>query len=177
MNLGKARDLALRLMDQHGLLEKGWRFSFDGAHRRSGCLSRRKRRLRLSAPITFLNGVRVVRNAILHQIAHALIRTKRFHGPRWRGTALSIGWVPPSAPEPNSLEPKRVPYQFLLTCPICEQYFTRDRRNAKKKLYCSRCSKRHGKLDRYRLQWVLNPAYGEFRKRFRAAQAKDLAHG
>lgn len=177
VNLGKARDLALRLMDQHGLLEKGWRLSFDNAHRRSGCVSRRQRRLRLSAPIAFLNGAKVVRNAVLHQIAHALVRTKRFHGPRWRGAALGLGWIPPGGVGTNRLEVVRVPYQFLLSCPICEKFFQRDRCVKKKHFYCPTCSKRGGKLDRYRLQWISNPAYRNFNQRFRAAQMKELAHG
>lgn len=173
MNLSDARDLAFRLMDRYGLLEKGWRFGFDSAYRRAGCMSRRRRRIWLSAPLTFLNSQHIVKNTILHEIAHALVRTKIFHGAKWRSKAVEIGWKS-SGPHARTELPgvKRIPYRFHLTCVFCETYYTRDRRS-KRKTYCSKCVRRTGKKRaRYILQWVRNPAFDVFTKAFREARRR-----
>lgn len=91
MTLPEAKAAALHLMACHGLIEKGWRFGFDNARRRFGCVHWKRQTITLSLPLTKLNSDDKVSDTILHEIAHALVGKGVGHGPLWRAKALSIG--------------------------------------------------------------------------------------
>lgn len=91
MELKKARQLALRLMKKHGLIEKGWTFTFDEAKRRFGICQYYKKNISLSAPLTLLRERDNIKNTVLHEIAHALVGYGHGHDSIWKAKALEIG--------------------------------------------------------------------------------------
>jgi hypothetical protein len=90
MKLNEARDLAIQLMTNHGIVEQGWRFEFDNAKRRFGCCKYGSRRITLSLYLTELNNIDEVKNTILHEIAHALC-PRQGHNSVWKRKAIEIG--------------------------------------------------------------------------------------
>ncbi len=102
MELRAAYELAVSLIDQHGLT--GWRVDFDTAKRRAGVCRYEKRVIGLSAPLTRLHDEMEVRDTVLHEIAHALVGPGAGHGPAWVARARAIGCsgercVPADAPK------------------------------------------------------------------------------
>ena len=91
MELLQAQKLAIELMEQHGLIDKGWFFIFDHAKRRFGCCNYRSKKITLSAPLTELRDESFVKNTILHEIAHALVGSRNGHNNIWRAKAIEIG--------------------------------------------------------------------------------------
>jgi len=92
MELEKALKMALNLMDQHGLIEKGWNFAFDNAERRLGLCDFGIKRLSISRYFTGAATEEQVEKAILHEIAHALVGSKvQAHGAEWKSKAIAIG--------------------------------------------------------------------------------------
>ena len=91
MLLSEAKTLATKLMNQHGLLDKGWSFQFDNARRRFGCCNYTYRRITLSKHLVDLNSETRVQNTILHEIAHALVGHGHGHDNVWKRKALEIG--------------------------------------------------------------------------------------
>jgi hypothetical protein len=87
MDISQARQLAQSLLRTHGLHD--WVIEFGQARRQFGACVRRKKAIRLSAPLVRLNTVERVTNTILHEIAHAL--TKDGHTKEWKSTARAIG--------------------------------------------------------------------------------------
>ena len=66
----KPKDSVNRLLD-HFKLAGRWTFLFDRAIRRFGNCNYTKRQISLSAKLTLLNDEPVVRETLLHEIAHA----------------------------------------------------------------------------------------------------------
>jgi hypothetical protein len=91
MTLNKVKELALILMEKHGLLDNGWTFRFDKAKRRYGCCMYSKKIISLSSPLAELREMANVKNTILHEIAHALVGSGHGHDEVWRAKALKIG--------------------------------------------------------------------------------------
>ena len=145
MQLNDARDLARRLMDEHGLSQ--WRLEFDRAKRRAGVCRHDRRTIGLSAPVTRLHPEEEVRDTILHEIAHALAGARAGHGPAWVEVARRIGCsaqrcVPEDLPQ--------VPGAWVGTCP---QGHTHQRhRRPERVLLCGRC-RELADLDRV-LDWL-----------------------
>ena len=94
MDTTEARDLALALMDQHGVTH---RFEWSNARTFAGQVVPSKRALMLSKPWVAANTEESVRDTILHEIAHVLsppiYRNGRWskHGPEFKRMLLSIG--------------------------------------------------------------------------------------
>lgn len=91
MELSRAKQLAVELMDKHKLLDLGWHFMFDNAKRRLGCCKYRYKLITLSKPIVLVNDERIIINTILHEIAHALVGAGHGHDEVWRRKAIEIG--------------------------------------------------------------------------------------
>lgn len=91
MTLEKAKQLAIKLMTKHGLIDKGWSFKFDKAKRRYGCCMHSRRTISLSSLLTQIRFEDRVKNTILHEIAHALVGAGHGHDDVWRSKALEIG--------------------------------------------------------------------------------------
>ena len=94
MTLSQTYDLAVSLMRQHGLIQKGWCFDFDQAKRRFGCCNYTKKEITLSAPMTLINDEAQVVDTILHEIAHALVGHGHGHDSVWKAKCREIGAKP-----------------------------------------------------------------------------------
>lgn len=86
-------ELAHKLMDKYGLIEKGWRFAIDRAKMRCGQCDFDKKVISLSK--YYISDKKIpysdIKNTILHEIAHALAGDAAAHGPVWKSTAVAIG--------------------------------------------------------------------------------------
>lgn len=89
MQLDAAQNLALALMQQHGLTN--WKFTFSKSKRIFGACSEARKLIKLSAPLTLLNPESEVLKTILHEIAHGLASHKAGHNKKWQEIARSIG--------------------------------------------------------------------------------------
>lgn len=100
MNLMNAQTLALGLMEDHGLLDLGWKFEFNNTRRQKGHCEWKivngvlTKTLRLSTHWTKVRDDADVRNTILHEIAHALAGLRAGHGALWKHYAIQVGAKP-----------------------------------------------------------------------------------
>ena len=70
------------LIEAHGLGE--WGFGWNWRKRALGLCRYRERRIELSRHFVWANGEGIVRDTILHEIAHALGGERAGHGVRWK---------------------------------------------------------------------------------------------
>ena len=91
MELNVVKMLADKLLDEHGLIEKGWRFSFDRAKRRAGSCKFSKKEITIAKAYAEQQEVMEIKNTILHEIAHALVGPQHGHSQIWRKKAKEIG--------------------------------------------------------------------------------------
>ena len=91
MELISVQLLADRLLNEHELFKKGWRFSFDRAKRRAGCCRYSKKEITLAKAYAEQEESKEIKNTILHEIAHALVGPKHGHNEIWKQKALEIG--------------------------------------------------------------------------------------
>jgi predicted SprT family Zn-dependent metalloprotease len=94
MELKIAQNLAISLMDKHGLIDKGWYFEFDNSVKRFGVCKYRRKCIGLSAKLTSLNNTEKVKDTILHEIAHAIAGFGAGHGTEWKRVCIQIGAKP-----------------------------------------------------------------------------------
>lgn len=134
--LNELRDLARRLMNDHGL--ENWTFAWDRAVRRAGATKWRTHTISLSAPLMRLFAPHEARNTILHEIAHALAGRGEGHGDVWRAKAIEIGARPERCYD--SAMPS-VEGDWIGTCPVGH---TINRHRAPKNITtsCSSCAPR-----------------------------------
>ena len=138
MNLFKARELAIELMDKHGLLDLRWSFEFDNAKRRFGCCDYRAKTISLSKSLVELNTEESVKNTILHEIAHALVGRGQGHNNVWKRKAIEIGCDGNRCYSSENTTIVQGKYQA--TCPKCNHVHHKHR-NPKNRTSCGKCSK------------------------------------
>jgi predicted SprT family Zn-dependent metalloprotease len=150
--LGDVRRMAEQLMMEHGV--SGWSFSYDNAKRRFGACHYRKQAITLSRDLTEanINKPDVIRDVILHEIAHALTPGAH-HGPRWQAMAARIGARPERCYSSDDVTPVAAPY--VGTCPACGNRITAHR--APRRITACRkgCRQHNGGryTDRFRFVW------------------------
>lgn len=93
MNLDDAENLALVLMEDHGIGSL-WSFTFDNAKTRCGAAKFGKRQITLSRHFVHRNGEADVRDTVLHEIAHVKAGAKAGHGSAWQMWAMKVGARP-----------------------------------------------------------------------------------
>jgi predicted SprT family Zn-dependent metalloprotease len=94
MDLNKTEKLAIKLMDKHGLLDKGWCFEFDNSVRRFGVCKYYNKTIGLSKKLVEINDEDKVKDTILHEIAHAIVGRGNGHGQKWKDVCVQIGAKP-----------------------------------------------------------------------------------
>jgi predicted SprT family Zn-dependent metalloprotease len=137
MDLAAAQQLAHQLMQQHGL--HGWSFRFDHARRRLGACHYTTHTITLSRHLARINSEAVVRDTILHEIAHALTPGGR-HGAAWRARARAIGANPKACADADEVELPAAP--FDLVCDRCGTRVARYRRS-RQRYVCRSCYAAH----------------------------------
>jgi|TARA_R110002126_G_scaffold54310_3_gene146953 predicted SprT family Zn-dependent metalloprotease len=160
MKLDKVRNIALKLMRDHGLSD--YTFKWDSAVRRFGCHNGRLKYISLSRPMTQheSNDDRVI-NTILHEIAHALDYKKRGysnHDSQWKKTAKSIGCNGQTCSSVGGLDQSKI-LKWIASCPSCEKqiYYARKSKVSKA---CGSCCKKNNNnkyTSEYQFNWELNP--------------------
>lgn len=97
MEYSACEELAIKLMTQYGLIQNivhsNWTFEFDYATRRFGLCDYSRKTISMSKLLVYLNSEDVVKDIILHEIAHALT-PRAGHGPKWRIICEAIGCKP-----------------------------------------------------------------------------------
>ncbi len=106
--------LARQALDGVGLTQ--WQVVWDRARRRAGACDHSRSTLSFSAVLLPLYPDRVVRDVVLHEVAHALAGARAGHGPKWRKIAAAIG-ASPKAQLPGWLP--QPPARWVGTCPAC----------------------------------------------------------
>ena len=137
LRLSEAITLGNSLMQKHGLLAEGWRFALNSRRSSLGMCFYWKKEIAVSRYNVIYNSEDVVRNTILHEIAHALAgkRNEYGHGPIWKQIAISIGC---NGERCGSMY---TPPKFVGVCPKCSDSFEANRRKIKGA--CTKCCKQY----------------------------------
>lgn len=97
MNLKAAEDLAKTLLKELGEQYSGlrvWRFKWNDRKKALGVCAFGDKTIQLSRTWTEACDVEMVRDTILHEVAHALAGPAENHGAVWRSWCLAIGANP-----------------------------------------------------------------------------------
>ncbi len=136
----EAAELAAALMARWGL--EGWRFEFDHAVRRFGHCRFEARTISLSRHLVALNELDLVRDTILHEIAHALVGPGHGHDAVWRQKCLEVGAKPQRCGRADMPEGR-----WLARCGGCGAGFHRHRRPLRPGgWFCRACGPDRGRL-------------------------------
>lgn len=137
MNTVTAKQLALELMDQYGLLYLGWSFEFDTAKRRFGCCNYTHKVISLSAPLTTANEEAQVKDTILHEIAHALVGYGHGHDSVWKSMCVAIGAKPERCYTQE--DTTVIAGKYRAVCGGCGQVHNRHKRPPRGRRYACLC--------------------------------------
>ena len=147
MDTTHALTLARELMNAYGLqaLPVGWTrakrqfgrctFTRDATGRRVA------KAIEISWPLTRVNPIEVVRNTILHEIAHALAGYDAAHGPAWVAMAHRVGARPERCVPDGDPTVVDILGRFTYSCPVCPWTMNRHKR-LRRNSSCHKCS--HG---------------------------------
>jgi len=152
MDAHDAREMALELMERHGLIRDGWRFAWSRARRQLGCvqITEKKNRstgkritiktLRLSRPHAETCDEPAVRDTVLHEIAHALVGMEHGHDAVWKAKCVEIG-ARPERLAGEDASPGG--HKYFIVCGVCEQVLGKRFRAMKaqrvRDAYCKHC--------------------------------------
>lgn len=145
MRLLKAENIANKLMDQHGLIKNGWKFTWLKHSTAAGLCNYTQKEISLSLEITMLNIDLEVIDTIVHEIAHALTPGTN-HGSKWKAKCVEIGCRPEQFYTDN--QKVRTETRYSATCETCGHEY----KVAQKTLFCY-CSK-NGIKKRTFLIWT-----------------------
>ena len=134
MDIDEARVLAEGLMREHHLAR--WVLVFDRARTRAGVCRFASHEIGLSRVLTALHSPELVRETVLHEIAHALVGPRHAHDAVWQAKARSIGSdgrrrMSASAPRPVA--------PWVGTCP--QGHATTRHRRPARPSSCTRCAR------------------------------------
>lgn len=154
MLLSEVTQMAKTLLAEHGLTQRGWIFDFDNAVKRCGCCNHRSRRITLSKHFATLNNEAIVKDTILHEIAHALVGPGHGHDYVWKAKAIEIGCSPLRCKSEHTHEGfVKTPSKYIAICNSCNRLHYRNRL-PKYRVSCAQCSNRFD--EKYLLTFTLN---------------------
>ena len=151
MNLNDVKIIAVSLMKQHNLLQKGWRFEFDNAKKRFGCCYYYERKITLSSELCKLNDESHIRDTILHEIAHALVGVGHGHDAVWKRKAIEIGCNGKRCYDSSKTNNVKAPY--TANCSTCGKEYRRFRKPSSIHS-CGKCCSTYN--EKYKLVWQKN---------------------
>jgi predicted SprT family Zn-dependent metalloprotease len=141
VDLNIAAATAVHMMHEHGLTD--WRFEWDRAVRRVGACNYRRRVISLSRPLTERAPADIIRNTILHEIAHALVGRGHGHDWVWKLKARSIGCTGDRCSALNV----QIEGKWQAVCPSCSRVFHRHRQPKDGKRWCAACGPQRGLIS------------------------------
>ena len=150
MDLTDAIFMAQKLMQQNEL--DGWKLRFDERKTSLGRCNEYSKTIYLSLPYVELNKESVIKDVVLHEIAHALAGCDNHHNIIWRTFARKIGAKPERCAGQNTIRPES---KFKLVCNNCKWERPAHRRT-KKKRACPKCCNEHNNgyySEEYRLEY------------------------
>jgi len=156
MNRSEAYALGRSLMDEHGLGH--WSLYFDRAKRRLGQTRFSRREIGLSEEYVANNAEHLVRDTILHEIAHALVGSQHGHNATWRAKCREIGAKPQRCKSQADGLVQNQQFKWSVTCPNCGPRGGKHRKSNKPSA-CGTCCKRYngGRFtSRFLLQYRQN---------------------
>ncbi len=142
MNVEEAKNLAIELMDKYTLrysVYRPWRLVINNTLHQMGGTSYKHRTITLSQVFIELNTVEVIRDTILHEIAHVLVGPGHRHDKVWKHQARLVGARPRACHAVVGL------FKYRLGCPECGVFEWRNRQVRRKKIFCGDC-RAQGKL-------------------------------
>lgn len=153
MNVDDAQRLAENILSQSSLTEKGWIFGFDRAKKRFGLCDYSRKKISLSRYLVELNTKEIVRDTIVHEVAHALCGHRSGHGKIWKQCVTDLGGVPERCYSTQTVKTPKLKY--TITCPVCQMETQKNIPLPKWSLWksppaCGACCKKHnqGKFSR-----------------------------
>jgi predicted SprT family Zn-dependent metalloprotease len=145
MEFGEAERMARGLIGDFGLA--AWTFGWNWRKRALGLCRYRERRIELSRWFVQANGEEMVRETVLHEIAHALAGEKAGHGAKWKAMCLRVGCKPERCDKGEAVMPKG---RWGATCGSCGKEYWRHKRPAKGARYwCRGCGAERGAVKFY----------------------------
>lgn len=135
MDAVDVRVLARALLDVHGLTD--WQVVIDRAKTRAGICRYESRTIGISGPLAAVHPDDVVRDTILHEIAHALVGPEHGHDRIWQQAARQIGGT---GTRRVPLESGRVPGRWEGRCPA--GHVVTRHRQPRRVVTCASCSRR-----------------------------------
>jgi SprT protein len=141
----RVQKLACTLLTVHGL--DGWSFAFNRRKRAMGYCYYGRKTVELSIYFVERNPEPVIRDTLLHEIAHALIGPEHGHDQAWKEKCLEIG------AKPERFGSANMPVgRWRARCSSCGKAFHRHRRPKRLQgWYCLHCG-----LERGMLEWQQN---------------------
>lgn len=137
MLLQNTKQIAEKLLQLHNLND--YIFKFDGAKRRFGSCSIKRKIISLSKHLVLLNEESQVTDTILHEIAHALTPSSH-HGIEWKKCCIHIGANP--IRQYSTTEVRTPEYIWEGSCGNCGHVFKRHKRRLGG--WCRSCGKEKG---------------------------------
>lgn len=150
MDLEEAKKLNLELLIDHHLHQ--WSFKFDFAKRRFGCCDEYTKTVSLSKHLVLINDPEVVKNVILHEIAHALVGNRHGHNQIWQNKAREIGCIYVNRYASENIN--RIIENIVAICGNCGKEFRKYRMSSKKES-CGKCDKVYN--EKYLLEFKRLP--------------------
>lgn len=143
MEFDGAATLARELLGRFGL--EGWTFAWNRRKRSLGLCRYRDRQIELSVYFVKGNGEELVRETILHEIAHALAGEEAVHGPKWKAMCARVGCHPVRCEGGQAVMPRG---RWMARCPGCGMVYHRHRRPGRRATYwCTNCGPERGAVE------------------------------
>jgi predicted SprT family Zn-dependent metalloprotease len=115
---------------------KGWKFNLDRSKKRAGACNFIKKKITVSTHFSVKCSFDVLKNAILHEIAHAIVGQGNGHNDIWKKKALEIGCDGKRCHLIEFTEGKYVKY-----CPKgCWKIEMHKKPHAKRQALCKKCN-------------------------------------
>jgi predicted SprT family Zn-dependent metalloprotease len=153
MKLSDAREFSVLLIQEH-LSDKGWLFSFNNRKSYLGICDAKRKTIYLSIPYTEINDWLIMKNTVLHEIAHALeweSHKRMSHSRVWQKYCLQIGARPQRI---NNLVKNIPKMKYKCICPHCGYEGQANR--ISNHTYHKQCVKKLGFVDDSKFIYELN---------------------
>lgn len=141
-----------------------WSFGFDNAKKRAGLCDHSRHRITVSRYLAARWEDDEIHQILLHEVAHAITGPRAGHGPVWKRTADSLGYVGGTTHRGETAD-ELAPW--VGTCPNGHVFY-RHRRPARA-LSCGRCSR--GFAKEFVISWAHREISAATRRQAQAARA------